>query len=802
MSRSEILVVEDSPTQARAAAVPARAGRLRRRARRATASPRSSSPASTPPGARADRRRDAADGRLHAVPHAQGRPDAARHAGDPADVALEPAGRDRGPRLRRRQLRPQAVRGRVAAGARRALPGRRAPSAAACPVGRPPRIAAEREQVLDFLFSTFEETVHLDGELTRSYHSLDLLYRLAEGLNRCDDRARGGASRRSPARSSCPACAARGSRSRAGGSRAAPARARACGRSRSAPPPTSASTLRTGQRVLGILQLVGPDERAARRRRAAHAGRRSATRSARRSTARCCRSTSSAACRSARPSCRPRSRRAGAPRRRCARWRRSSSPPTTAWSGSARTGGSRPGTAARRACTATSATRRSGSSIELVVRARPGRRAARDARPRRLGRVDPGLRDGAADPRRHARSRSASRCRRSATPTARSSRSPRSRATSPPARSSSAALLQSQKLESVGRLAGGIAHDFNNLMTGVIGFSRARADAAGRGRPGARLRRGGQALRRARDRAHAAAAGLRPPPDAAARSRSTSTTSSARWDADGAADRPADRARLRARAAAPCPLVADRAQLEQVVMNLAINARDAMDARRAADDRHRVARPSDWVRLTVSDTGSGMDAETQAQIFEPFFTTKEEGKGTGLGLSTVFGIVHQSGGRIAVDSELGAGRRSRSTFRAARTAPPEGADGVAARGDRRRVRVDARGRGRRRRSARSCAACSSRPATRCAWPRRPRRRSPARTPDLLITDILMPGMNGRELADRDPGARAGHARAVHLGLHRRGRRTLEDGARFLAKPFTPERAAGAGPGAARGVTRE
>ena len=86
-------------------------------------------------------------------------------------------------------------------------------------------------------------------------------------------------------------------------------------------------------------------------------------------------------------------------------------------------------------------------------------------------------------------------------------------------------------------------------------------------------------------------------------------------------------------------------------MNLAINARDAMDGR----GRLTIAtecEDDDWVRLTVTDTGSGMDEETQAQIFEPFFTTKEEGKGTGLGLSTVFGIVHQSGGRIAVASRL------------------------------------------------------------------------------------------------------------------------------------------------------
>ena len=189
------------------------------------------------------------------------------------------------------------------------------------------------------------------------------------------------------------------------------------------------------------------------------------------------------------------------------------------------------------------------------------------------------------------------------------------------------------------------------------------------------------------------------------------------------------------------------------------------------------------MQLTVSDTGSGMDAETQTKIFEPFFTTKPEGKGTGLGLSTVFGIVHQSGGRIAVESRLERG--STFTIFLPRTTEAPAVDGeirtAVAHGagsgtvlvveDDDAVRALVRG-------VLEPAGYDVRVA---ATPAEGLRGADV---DLLITDMLMPGMNGRELAEeilhRAPGTRV-----LYMSGYTGQDTPLDDGARFLAKPFTP-----------------
>ena len=225
-----------------------------------------------------------------------------------------------------------------------------------------------------------------------------------------------------------------------------------------------------------------------------------------------------------------------------------------------------------------------------------------------------------------------------------------------------AQLRQAQKMEAVGRLAGGIAHDFNNLLTAILSFgSFAREALAAEDPIGLDI----DEILKAGQRAQALTSQLlafsrRKPVAPRVLNVNEVIEGTQRIlrrllgeDVQVIVQPAADLGNVRI----------DPDALEQVLLNLAVNARDAMPgggsltiktANATVDPMNSVA-PGEYVDIAVIDTGTGMDAATQAQIFEPFFTTKEQGRGTGLGLATCYGIVHQAGGLIQVNSALGEG---------------------------------------------------------------------------------------------------------------------------------------------------
>ncbi|HWR34798.1 MAG TPA: PAS domain S-box protein [Clostridia bacterium] len=365
-------------------------------------------------------------------------------------------------------------------------------------------------------------------------------------------------------------------------------------------------------------------------------------------------------------------------------------------------------------------------------------------------------------------------------------------------------LRHSQKMEAVGRLAGGVAHDFNNLLTVIKGYSDLMLPELAPGNP---MRNEVEEIRKAADRA-------------ASLTRQLLAFSRRQVLAPKVLDLNAivtnmdkllrrllgeDVELLTVLAPSLGHVKADPGQIEQVIMNLAVNARDAMPSGgrltiettnfvidESYSREHAMVKPGEYVMIGVSDNGIGMDAETASHVFEPFFTTKEMGKGTGLGLSTVYGIIKQSGGHVWVYSEPGLG----STFKVYLPVVEGGPEAMVTRpaaggtyrgtetvllvededGVRALVREVLQRHGyvviESQHGGEALIACEQHPER----------------IHLLVTDVVLAQMSGREVAKRLCGLRpemkvlymSGYTEEaiIHHGV-------LDPGTAFLQKPFTP-----------------
>lgn len=325
-------------------------------------------------------------------------------------------------------------------------------------------------------------------------------------------------------------------------------------------------------------------------------------------------------------------------------------------------------------------------------------------------------------------------------------------------------LRQAQKMEAVGRLAGGVAHDFNNLLMVIKGHTELLLNILP---PADHVTRKIEQINRSADRAASLTRQLLAFSRMQVLQLRVMDLNSVVHEMGKLLPRLIGEDIDLAIHASPNlgAVRADPSQMEQVIMNLAVNARDAMpsggrlliETHNADVDfnysmSHVVMKPGQYVMLAVSDSGTGMSAETQAHIFEPFFTTKEKGKGTGLGLATVYGVVKQSGGFIWVYSELGKGtcfkiylpRVDQAAEKSACTPPfveiPRGTETILLAEDEKDVREVARefleSGGYQVIEARDGADALQRAAEHGG------------TLDLLVTDMVMPGMTGQELASR------------------------------------------------------
>jgi two-component system, cell cycle sensor histidine kinase and response regulator CckA len=363
---------------------------------------------------------------------------------------------------------------------------------------------------------------------------------------------------------------------------------------------------------------------------------------------------------------------------------------------------------------------------------------------------------------------------------------------------------QSQKMEAIGQLAGGVAHDFNNLLTVILGYCQlAKRKTKDNGPLSQDLDQIEEASARATTLVAQLLAFSRKQVlrletlnlnEIVARSEKMLIRLIGE-DVDLVTNTTTDIGHVRA----------DAGQVEQIILNLVVNARDAMPnggkltietANVELDENyaktHLDVTPGQYVLLAISDTGHGMDAKTQARVFEPFFTTKELGKGTGLGLSTVFGIVKQSGGHIWLYSEPEKGTTFKiylprvdepvniTEIEAAAVDSLRGSETLLLTEDDEAVRLLAE-------KILATQGYQVLVATSGAGAMEIIRQTPGIS--LLITDLVMPGLTGRELATElekiQPDSKvlylSGYAPSaiVHQGV-------LDEGVAFLAKPFTPD----------------
>jgi PAS domain S-box-containing protein len=305
-------------------------------------------------------------------------------------------------------------------------------------------------------------------------------------------------------------------------------------------------------------------------------------------------------------------------------------------------------------------------------------------------------------------------------------------------------LLQSQKMDALGQLAGGIAHDFNNLLTGISGYADL---AAGEAEPSSRLERCLQGIRTAAGEAASLTARLLAfsRRDVSART-SVDVNELVRVTADMLMRLVREDVSLELELADDLPCVsADPVQLKQVVLNLALNARDAMPQ----GGRLVLSTSAEHGRvvLHVRDTGTGMDDETRRRALEPFFTTKSAGEGTGLGLSVVYGVVQALGGSLTLESHPGVGTTVAVTLppcdQAAAAVEPVFDDSPAAGSERVLVAED---RAVVRDLARDVLTAAGFAVEVASDGAEALEASHVAGFDLLVTDVVMPGMSGLELA--------------------------------------------------------